>query len=188
MPPRDYSHTITTSAQLGPVEVCEFFTPVGALIAASSSHGLLLLTWRSALAGAHAASWQRLRSVGMTEVDATALSMQPVATFFQQYFSHQQPAAAVAVDLTLSTPFRRQVQPLLAAIPYGQTISYGDLARRAGAAAAVRAAASACAHNPVALVLPCHRVLRADGSLGGFIAGVAVKQQLLEWERSAPGW
>jgi AraC family transcriptional regulator of adaptative response/methylated-DNA-[protein]-cysteine methyltransferase len=81
------------------------------------------------------------------------------------------------------TAFQRRVWAALQAIPYGETRSYGELATAVSAPTAVRAAASACARNPVALVVPCHRVLRSGGALGGYRWGVERKQRLLEAER-----
>lgn len=95
------------------------------------------------------------------------------------------------LTVAVSTPrhgFLPQVWDALRTIPAGTTITYAELAAKAGRPQAVRAAAQGCARNPVALFIPCHRVLRADGKLGGFAFGVAVKQTLLAHEagRSAP--
>jgi AraC family transcriptional regulator of adaptative response/methylated-DNA-[protein]-cysteine methyltransferase len=90
------------------------------------------------------------------------------------------------IDLPLdirSTAFQRQVWEKLRAIPYGQTVSYGDVAKALGKPGAVRAVGRACATNPVALVIPCHRVVREDQSLGGYRWGLERKKRLLERER-----
>jgi O-6-methylguanine DNA methyltransferase len=84
------------------------------------------------------------------------------------------------VDLAEGTPLQRSVWLEIARIPYGETISYSTLADRVGFPRAVRAVASACGANPVPLVIPCHRVLPKDGSMGGFsLGGVEVKEFLL---------
>jgi AraC family transcriptional regulator of adaptative response/methylated-DNA-[protein]-cysteine methyltransferase len=91
-------------------------------------------------------------------------------------------------DLTLDvqgTAFQKRVWEELRRIPYGQTASYGEIARRIGQPTATRAVARACATNPAALVTPCHRVVRENGDLGGYRWGVERKRQLLEKERSA---
>ncbi len=81
------------------------------------------------------------------------------------------------------TEFRRQCWPALATIPYGQTVSYGEQARRLGLGPdAARAVGAANGQNPLPLVLPCHRVIGADGSLTGFGGGLHVKRFLLELE------
>ncbi len=92
------------------------------------------------------------------------------------------------LDLPLdirATAFQRQVWEHLRAIPYGQTVSYGGVAKALGKPGAVRAVGRACATNPVALVIPCHRVVREDESLGGYRWGLERKKKLLELENSA---
>ncbi|MGH3978159.1 MAG: methylated-DNA--[protein]-cysteine S-methyltransferase [Pseudonocardiaceae bacterium] len=81
-----------------------------------------------------------------------------------------------------SGAFLEHAWQVLRAVPAGAPVSYTELAAKAGRPAAVRAAASACARNPTALFVPCHRVLRSDGSLGGFRWGLAVKRWLLAHE------
>lgn len=93
-------------------------------------------------------------------------------------------------DLPLAprgTEFQRAVWAELARIPYGQTISYGELARRLGKPAAVRAVGRANGQNPIPIVLPCHRVIGADGSLTGYGGGLDRKQTLLRLEGALPG-
>lgn len=92
------------------------------------------------------------------------------------------------LDLPLdvqATAFQRRVWEELRAIPYGETRSYGDIARRLGEPGAARAVGRACATNPVSVVIPCHRAVREDGGLGGYRWGVERKQRLLTLERSA---
>ncbi|MCY3844818.1 MAG: methylated-DNA--[protein]-cysteine S-methyltransferase [Acidobacteria bacterium] len=91
-------------------------------------------------------------------------------------------------DLPLSaegTPFQRQVWDELRRIPYGETISYGELARRIGKPTASRAVGAANGRNPIAIVVPCHRVIGADGTLIGYGGGLPVKEALLALERRA---
>lgn len=90
--------------------------------------------------------------------------------------------ARVPLDIR-GTVFQRKVWEQLRRIPAGETRSYGEIARAIGAPRAVRAVGSACGANPVALVIPCHRALRADGSLGGYAWGLARKKKLLEIEK-----
>jgi O-6-methylguanine DNA methyltransferase len=80
------------------------------------------------------------------------------------------------------SPFQMKVWQEIAAIPHGKTIHYTELAARVGNTKAVRATGSACGANPVPLAIPCHRVLRADGSLGGFAFGLQLKQRMLDFE------
>ena len=86
------------------------------------------------------------------------------------------------LDLSLGTAFQRKVWRALQSIPRGQTRSYGWLAGRIGRPGAARAVGAACGANPVPIIVPCHRVIAGDGSLGGFSGGLALKRQLLKLE------
>lgn len=93
------------------------------------------------------------------------------------------PSKCPPLALHASGAFRREAWEALRAVPAGETITYGELARRAGSPRAARAAGSACAQNPLPLFVPCHRVCSSDGSLGGYSAGLAWKRWLLHAER-----
>jgi AraC family transcriptional regulator of adaptative response/methylated-DNA-[protein]-cysteine methyltransferase len=99
-----------------------------------------------------------------------------------KHLNGKEPHFDLAVDIR-ATAFQRQVWEKLRAIPYGQTVSYSDVAKALGKPGAVRAVGHACATNPVALVIPCHRVVREDKSLGGYRWGLERKQRLLEQEK-----
>jgi AraC family transcriptional regulator of adaptative response/methylated-DNA-[protein]-cysteine methyltransferase len=104
----------------------------------------------------------------------------------QKILSHldqNEPQLDLPLDIR-ATAFQRQVWEKLRAIPYGETVSYGDVAKALGKPGAVRAVGRACATNPVALVIPCHRVVREDKTLGGYRWGLERKKKLLEHERS----
>jgi methylated-DNA-[protein]-cysteine S-methyltransferase len=90
----------------------------------------------------------------------------------------------VPVDLRLLTGYRREVVGALPTIGYGRTATYAELAAATGRPRAVRAVGSACANNPVPLFLPCHRVVRSDGSEGGYRGGPEAKRRLLALERA----
>jgi AraC family transcriptional regulator, regulatory protein of adaptative response / methylated-DNA-[protein]-cysteine methyltransferase len=92
------------------------------------------------------------------------------------------PGLALPLDIR-GTTFQRRVWEALRAIPSGETVTYGEVARRIGAPHAVRAVASACGANKLAVAIPCHRVISADGSLAGYRWGVERKRRLLERER-----
>jgi AraC family transcriptional regulator of adaptative response/methylated-DNA-[protein]-cysteine methyltransferase len=98
-----------------------------------------------------------------------------------EYLKHKSPRIDLPLDIQ-ATAFQRQVWAQLRAIPYGQTHSYSEVAIAMGQQKAVRAVARACATNPVALVIPCHRVIREDKSLGGYRWGLERKKRLLERE------
>ena len=100
------------------------------------------------------------------------------------YFDGKPVHFSAEIDVSTMPPFHRSVSEACRRIPYGRTASYGDLARAAGRPNAARAVGGAMAHNPLPLVVPCHRVLRSDGSIGGFSSarGVAEKLRLLRLE------
>ncbi len=98
------------------------------------------------------------------------------------YFAGRLRDFDLPLDWQLSHGFRRRVLRATARIPYGQTRSYTEMARSAGNERAQRAAGSALGSNPIPIVVPCHRVLRTGGALGGYGGGVAMKQALLELE------
>jgi methylated-DNA-[protein]-cysteine S-methyltransferase len=105
-----------------------------------------------------------------------------VAAQVEEYFAGTRRRFDVPLDLRLATGFRLGVLGHLAAIPYGTTATYTRVAGAAGSPHAVRAVGTACARNPLPVVIPCHRVLRSDGSLGGYVGGLDVKRTLLELE------
>jgi methylated-DNA-[protein]-cysteine S-methyltransferase len=110
----------------------------------------------------------------------------PARAQLGEYFAGERTAFDLDVHLT-GTRFQVQVWEALRDIPYGTTISYGELARRVGRPTGARAVGAANGRNPVAVVLPCHRVIGADGSLTGFGGGVERKRLLLGLEAQTAG-
>ncbi|MGE5408773.1 MAG: methylated-DNA--[protein]-cysteine S-methyltransferase [Syntrophothermus sp.] len=98
------------------------------------------------------------------------------------YFEGRLERFALPLDWRLSEGFRLRVLRQIARIPYGQTRSYAEMASGAGNERAVRAAGTACGRNPLPLVVPCHRVLRSGGGLGGYGGGLEMKRELLRLE------
>jgi methylated-DNA-[protein]-cysteine S-methyltransferase len=98
------------------------------------------------------------------------------------YFEGRLEHFDLALDWQLSKDFRRRVLRAIARIPYGQTRSYTQMATSAGNERAVRAAGTACGSNPIPIVVPCHRVLRTSGALGGYGGGLPMKEGLLRLE------
>ena len=99
-----------------------------------------------------------------------------------EYFSGKRKSFDPPPDLD-GTAFQKAVWKAVAKIPYGKTISYKDLARLAGKPRAIRATANAVGDNPIPIIIPCHRVIRHNGSLGGYALGVKKKSWLLRHER-----
>ncbi|MDO5033031.1 methylated-DNA--[protein]-cysteine S-methyltransferase [Corynebacterium sp.] len=115
-------------------------------------------------------------------VRGTSPVLEQASTELAEYFAGRRRDFAVLVDAPSPITFRAQAQRCLREIPYGHTWSYSELAARAGRPSAARAAGSACATNPVPIIVPCHRVLRADGSTGHYRGGASAKAFLLALE------
>jgi methylated-DNA-[protein]-cysteine S-methyltransferase len=154
-------------------------SPHGALLLAASAAGLVRVAF--ALEG-HDAVLNELAAAISPRVLETPARLDGVATQLDEYFAGRRRTFDVAVDLRLAHGFRRTVLEHLRTIGYGRTETYADAAAGAGNPGAVRAAASACSHNPVPIVVPCHRVVRSDGSIGRYLAGSEVKAALLQLE------
>jgi methylated-DNA-[protein]-cysteine S-methyltransferase len=108
--------------------------------------------------------------------------LERAARQLDEYFAKRRRTFDLPLDRSLSHGFRHLVQSRLTDIAYGQTRSYQQVAELVGNPNAVRAVGSACATNPLPVVVPCHRVVRADGSLGGYVGGAQAKSALLQLE------
>jgi len=103
-----------------------------------------------------------------------------------EYFAGERSFFTVPTDVVSLAPFHRRVLDAARAIPFGETRPYAWVARRIGAPAAVRAVGTALGRNPIPFIIPCHRVLRTDGGLGGYAFGLPLKQRLLHLEHHTP--
>jgi methylated-DNA-[protein]-cysteine S-methyltransferase len=156
-------------------------TPVGRLLLAATPSGLVRVAYAredhdavlAALAG----------SISPRVLEAPA-RLDAAARQLDEYFAHRRTAIDLPLDLQLRRGFRLLVLERLRDVPYGSTVSYGSLAAVAGNPRASRAVGTACATNPLPVVIPCHRVVRGDGTPGGYVGGAAAKHTLLELERS----
>lgn len=157
-------------------------SPIGALLLAATPTGLVRVAFDSEDHDAVLKQLAEKISPRVLEADA---QLAPIAAQVEEYFAGQRRDFDIPLDRRLSTGFRREVQRQLSEIPYGTTQSYSEVAAAVGQPTAVRAVGTACAQNPIPLVVPCHRVLRSDGSLGGYRGGLPAKQQLLELEAAA---
>ena len=110
--------------------------------------------------------------------------LQQAAQQIKEYFQGKRTQFQLPL-LWQGTDFQIRVWQELVKIPYGKTISYQQLALQIGNARATRAVAQACAQNPLPIIVPCHRVIRKDGSLGGYAAGLPIKKFLLQLEKRA---
>tara|TARA_B100001123_G_scaffold446473_1_gene601057 strand:- start:280 stop:753 length:474 start_codon:yes stop_codon:yes gene_type:complete len=116
--------------------------------------------------------------------ETVPVHMQPWLRALSNYFAGRGDLRAIPVDPRGGTELQRKVWQALQDIEHGETVTYSQLAERVGEVAAVRAVASACGKNPVAIIIPCHRVLAKDGTLGGYAWGLPMKEQLLALERA----
>lgn len=107
----------------------------------------------------------------------------PAASELSEYFAGRRRRFTVPLDIR-GTPFQKRVWQALMTIPYGCTRSYGDIAQQIGRPRASRAVGQANHHNPLAIVVPCHRVVACHGGLGGYGGGLQMKQALLDLERN----
>jgi methylated-DNA-[protein]-cysteine S-methyltransferase len=106
----------------------------------------------------------------------------PVRDQLEAYFAGELVEFDVTLDLDEATPFRRSVWSALVEIPYGETVSYGELARRLGLPTAARAVGAANGSNPISIIVPCHRLIGSSGDLTGYAGGLERKRYLLRHE------
>ena len=157
-------------------------SPVGTLLLAATPKGLVRVAYdiedhdRVLDTLAQRLSPRVLRAPKRLDVAARELD---------EYFSRQRRGFDLPLDLSLSKGFRQLVQRHLPEIGYGQTRTYGQVAELVGNPKAVRAVGTACATNPLPVVVPCHRVLRANGTPGDYVGGRDAKQALLSLEAAA---
>ncbi len=112
----------------------------------------------------------------------TAAPLEEARRELERYFAGERERFALPLDWSLTGGFQGRVQRQIARIPFGRTRTYKEIARQAGNERAVRAAGTACGRNPLPVVVPCHRVLRSGGGLGGYGGGLAMKEGLLRLE------
>ncbi len=154
-------------------------TPIGPLLLAATRDGLVRVAFacedHDTVLGVLA------RRVSPRILQAPA-RLDQVAYQLDEYFAGARRNFEVSLDLRLARGFRRLVLDQLRTIPYGATRSYAGIAIASGSPGAVRAVGSACATNPVPLVVPCHRVIRSDGAFGQYLGGTEMKRALLDLE------
>jgi methylated-DNA-[protein]-cysteine S-methyltransferase len=157
-------------------------SPFGPLLLARTPVGLVRLAF--AVQG-HDAALQELAEAVSPRVLEAPGALDDVARELDEYFAGRRHAFDVPVDLRLARGFRRAVVEHLSQIGYGHTASYTQVAALTGSPRAVRAVGTACALNPVPVVVPCHRVVRSDGSPGRYAGGDEAKRALLALEARA---
>jgi methylated-DNA-[protein]-cysteine S-methyltransferase len=157
-------------------------SPVGPLLLAATDQGLVRVAYR---AEDHDAVLQTLAERISLRILHAPARLDTTARQLEEYFTGTRHAFDLALDWRLSAGFRATVLHRLPDIDYGHTASYAAVAALAGNPKAVRAVGSACATNPLPVIVPCHRVVRSDGSMGGYLGGLEAKHTLLTLEAAA---
>ena len=161
--------------------VASIETPLGLLQLAATRTGLLRIGLPRQVGAGFAGAVKRGLGDGM-QLDWLPV-LDKAKNELDEYFRSQRRAFTIDLDLR-GSDFQLRVWRALLEIPYGQTISYADLSRAIGRDGAFRAVGSANGANPVAIIVPCHRVIAADGTLGGYSGGLDLKRRLLALEKS----
>ena len=157
-------------------------SPVGRLVAARTERGLARLAYEDFNGGL-----DRVLEVLADRVSPRILErparLDDVRRELDEYFAGRRTQFDLPLDLSsVGGPFGRRILEACATIPFGETSSYAEMAQRAGSARAVRAAGNALGANPIPIVVPCHRVLRSGGGMGGYTGGLERKAMLLRIE------
>jgi len=148
-------------------------SPVGELTLVASDAGLVAVLWEHD-------NFDRVRLGEMVEDDAHPVLI-AAATQLDEYFAGKRTAFDLPLDFR-GTDFQKSVWAALLTIPFGETRSYGEIARQIGQPTASRAVGAANGRNPISIIAPCHRVIGANGSLTGFAGGIEAKRLLLALE------
>lgn len=157
-------------------------TPLGELLLAATTGGLVRVAYPNE---GHESVLQSLADRISPRIVKAPKRLDPVARELDDYFAQRRRSFDVPLDWRLSSGFRRTVLTHLPEIGYGRTASYAAIAKAAGNPKAVRAVGTACATNPLPVIVPCHRVIRSDGTFGGYVGGPAAKEMLLTLEKAA---
>ena len=148
-------------------------SPVGQLKLVASARGLVAILWEND-------DPRRVRLEELVEDPSHPVLVQ-TETELKEYFAGTRNAFSVPLDMR-GTPFQKHVWEALLGIPFGNTRTYGDIARQLGNPTATRAVGAANGRNPISIVVPCHRVIGASGKLTGFAGGLDAKAHLLDLE------
>jgi methylated-DNA-[protein]-cysteine S-methyltransferase len=157
-------------------------SPFGPLLLAATEVGLVRVAYASE---DHDVVLQSLSDRISPRILRHPARLDVAASELDEYFAHRRRTFDVGLDWRLSVGFRATVLRHLSEIEYGHTASYAMVAQLAGSPKAVRAVGTACATNPLPIIVPCHRVVKSDGSMGGYLGGLEVKATLLELEAVA---
>ncbi len=174
-------HRAAESLRDGPViRWRRFDSPFGAMRVAASAEGLVALSWQDESDDAFVAGLERRYRSTPVVLDTDRLA--PAEAQLTEYFGRRRPRFDLFVDLTELGEFQRAVLDAASGLDFGETVTYTEIARRIGRPKASRAVGNALGRNPVPIIVPCHRVVRTDGTLGGYTGGLRYKRTLLDIE------
>ncbi|MEU6262321.1 methylated-DNA--[protein]-cysteine S-methyltransferase [Saccharopolyspora shandongensis] len=154
-------------------------TPVGGLLLAATERGLVRVAFDRQ---GHSSVLESLAELISPRILRAPDRLDEAARQIDEYFAGRRRTFDLPLDWRLSRGFRLNVLEHLPDIAYGRTASYAEVAAAAGSPRAVRAVGTACATNPLPVVVPCHRVVRSDGTSGGYVGGAEAKETLLHLE------
>lgn len=161
-------------------------TPAGRVVGATTARGLVRLAYEDWNGGVDAVV-ESLAERLSPRILEQPTALDRVAHELDEYFAGDRTTFDVPIDWTLVTPFGRRVLSAARRIPYGEVATYAEVAAGAGSPGGSRAAGNALGANPIPIVIPCHRVVRAGGALGGYTGGLRRKELLLGVERGRAG-
>jgi methylated-DNA-[protein]-cysteine S-methyltransferase len=181
---RLHARLATAAEQAGVLDIAyrTLATPVGELLLAATAEGLVRVAYPRE---GHDAVLAKLATAISPRILRAPARLDAVSRQLDEYFQGRRTAFELPLDLRLAHGFRRTVLDHLPRIDYGRTESYAQVASAAGSPKAVRAVGTACATNPLPVVVPCHRVVRSDGSMGNYAGGPEAKRALLTLEAAA---
>jgi methylated-DNA-[protein]-cysteine S-methyltransferase len=184
-PPPALDIEAAEAASLIDVAYATHDSPVGSLLLAATARGLVRVTYADDEAAVESALTQLARAVS-PRVLAAPRRLDETRRELDEYFSGTRRSFELRLDWRLTHGFGRRVLQSTAKIPYGSVSSYASIAAAAGSPRGSRAAGNALGGNPLPIIVPCHRVLRAGGALGGYTGGVERKVTLLAIEGVGP--
>ncbi len=153
-----------------------FNTPLGRIFVSRSSRGISFITWQETL-------WNNYCQKNKCHLKRDDRKLGILEDKIKGFFGGKKVDFGERIDFPKSTPLEKRIWKAMRKISYGQTRSYKWLATEVGNKKLARAVGGACSKNPVPIIIPCHRVIRSDGSLGGFSGGTGKKRKLLSIER-----
>ncbi|TXK82688.1 methylated-DNA--[protein]-cysteine S-methyltransferase [Paenibacillus sp. N3.4] len=164
----------------------EITSPIGPLVLVASTQGLCSIAFGTFAQTQHKLRLWALRWYGEHELQEQAKQLETISLQLEQYFKKERLRFEGEMDLQ-GTEFQKRVWTALLSVPYGETVSYKHIAEAIGSPKAVRAVGGANNKNPIPVIIPCHRIIGANGDMVGYGGGLDIKERLLDLERLTLG-